>query len=60
MAALVAALLHNKDPEVPEASRCDVPHALVTVTVGASGIAFGEAVPLPVKLVHPPTVCVTV
>ena len=31
-----------------------------TVTVGADGIAFGVAVPLPVALVHPFTIWVTV
>ena len=33
---------------------------LVTVTVGADGTTFGDAVPLPATLVHPFTVWVTV
>jgi hypothetical protein len=37
----------------------ELPQLSTTDTVGADGIAFGAATPLPEGLVHPFTVCVT-
>jgi len=53
-------LLHNKDPVKASAVSTELPQLLTTDTVGAVGIDFGAAVPLPDGLVHPFTVCVTV
>ena len=56
----VPPLLHNKLPEA-DVDNVDVPsQLLVTFTVGADGVVFGAAVPDPVALVQPSTVCVTV
>jgi len=51
----VAALLHNKDPVKPEAVNTELSQLLVTVTVGADGIAFGAATLLPGELLQPLT-----
>ncbi len=53
---VVALLLHNNDPENAPAVSVELPQLLITVTVGAAGIAFGAATPLRVKLVQPFTV----
>jgi hypothetical protein len=58
--AVVAPLLHNKDPVNEPAVNVELPHVFITDTVGALGTAAGAAVPLPGRLVHPFTVCVTV
>ena len=57
---VVPPLLHNNEPVNPEAVNTELPQLLTTSTLGAAGIAFGEAVLLPVAPVHPFTVCVTV
>ena len=57
---VVAPLLHNKDPVNDPAVNTEFPQLLTTDTVGAAGVVFGAAVPLPVALVHPFIVCVTV
>ena len=57
---VVAPLLHNKEPVKPEAVNTEFPQLLVTATVGAGGVVFGAAVPVPAVLVHPFIVCVTV
>ena len=57
---VVAPLLHNKDPVKLLAVNTELPQLLTTPTVGADGVATGADVPLPVGLVHPATVCVTV
>jgi hypothetical protein len=56
--AAVEPVDHNK--LVPVATRSDDPQLSVTVTVGAAGTGVGLAIPEPVVLVHPATVCVTV
>jgi hypothetical protein len=56
----VAPLLHNNEPVNDPAVNIELPQLLTTDTVGAEGIVFGAATPLPVVLVHPFMVCVTV
>jgi hypothetical protein len=51
-------LLHNNVP-VALVLNTDVPQLFTTVTTGVDGIAVGDAVPDPAKLVHPFTVAVT-
>ena len=58
--AVVAPVLHNKLPVNPLAVNTELPQLSVTSTAGASGITFGDAVPLPAALVQPSIVCVTV
>ena len=59
--AVVAPVLHNKDPVNDPAVNVELPQLSTTVTVGADTLAFnGAATPLPGLLVHPFTVCVTV
>ena len=58
--AVVAPVLHNKDPVNPEAVNTELPQLLTTPTIGADGIVFGAAALLPAELVHPFIVCVTV
>ena len=60
MDEVVAPLLHNKEPVNDVAANIELPQLSTTDTVGAAGIAFGAATPLPEKLVHPFTVWVTV
>jgi len=61
MDALVAAVLHNKDPVNDPAVNVELPQLFTTVTVGADTLAFnGAATPLPGELVHPLKVCVAV
>ena len=57
---VVAPLLHNNEPVNDPAVNTELPQLFTTVTVGADGIAFGAATPLPAALVHPFTVWVTV
>ena len=57
---VVAPLLHNNDPVKFEAVKTELPQLFTTLTVGADGVASGADIPLPVALVHPATVCVTV
>jgi hypothetical protein len=52
----VAPLLHNKVPVNPEAVNKELPQLFATEIVGAGGVVFGAAVPLPVGLVQPFTV----
>ena len=55
--AVVAPVLHNKEPVKPEAVNTELPQLLTTFTVGAATEGFaGAAVPLPGALVHPLTV----
>ena len=54
----VAPVLHNKDPTAL-VDKVDTPQLSVTVTIGADGIALGDATPEPAALVHPFTVWVT-
>ena len=58
--AVVAPVLHNKEPVKPEAVNTELPQLLTTATAGTDGIAFGADTPLPAALVHPFTVWVTV
>ena len=58
--AVVAPVLHNKDPVNDPAVNKVLLQLFVTVTVGAGTLEFiGAATPLPGELVHPLTVCVT-
>lgn len=57
---VVAPLLHNNDPLKFEAVKTEFVQLSVTVTVGATGIAFGAAVAPPAALEQPLTVWVTV
>ncbi len=59
MDEVVAPLLHNKEPAKDAAVNVELPQLSTTDTVGADGIAFGAATPLPEELVQPFTVCVT-
>jgi hypothetical protein len=56
---VVAPLLHNNEPVKDVAVNIELPQLSTTDTVGADGIAFGAATPLPEELVQPFTVCVT-
>ena len=56
----VAPLLHNKEPLNEPAVNVVLPQLSTTDTVGANGIVFGAATPLPGGLVQPFTVWVTV
>ena len=56
---VVAPVLHNKLPEAV-VDKTELPQLFTTVITGADGIVTGAAVPLPVPLVHPFTVVVTV
>ena len=59
--AVVAPVLHNKDPVKDPAVNVELPQLFTTFTVGANTLAFtGAATPLPGLLVHPFMVCVTV
>ena len=57
---VVAPSLHNKEPVNEPAVSVVLPQLSTTDTVGADGISFGAATPLPEGLVHPFTVWVTV
>ena len=58
---VVAPLLHNKGPVNEPAVNVELPQLSTTDTVGADIFKFnGAATPLPGRLVHPFTVCVTV
>ena len=52
----VAPLLHNKEPVKDPAVNTELPQLLTTDTLGADGVCFGAAIPLPEVLVHPFTV----
>ena len=56
MEDVVAPLLHNKGPLNDPAVNTELPQLSATDTVGADGINFGVAIPLPGGLVDPPTV----
>jgi uncharacterized protein YqjF (DUF2071 family) len=56
---VVAPLLHNNEPVNDPAVNTELPQLLTTDTVGADGVVFGAAVPLPAALVHPSIVWVT-
>jgi hypothetical protein len=56
---VVAPLLHNNDPVNPDAVSTEPPQLFTTDTDGAAGTAWGDALPLPVSLVQPFKVCVT-
>ena len=56
MDAVVAPLLHNKVPVNPDAVNTELPQLLTTLTNGASGGVFGNAVPLPDMPIQPSTV----
>jgi len=59
--AVVAPVLHNKDPVNDPAVNVELPQLFTTDTVGADTLEFnGAATPLPGVLVQPFTVCVTV
>jgi hypothetical protein len=60
MDEVVAPLLHNKEPVKDVAVNVELPQLFTTVTPGADGISLGAATPLPGRLIHPFTVCVTV
>lgn len=58
---VVSPVLHNNEPAKPDAANIELPQLSTTDTDGASTAEFnGAATPLPVALVHPSTVCVTV
>lgn len=57
--AFVSPVLHNSEPLMLKAVSTELPQLSATETVGAGGVVFGAAVPLPVKLLQPFTVCVT-
>jgi hypothetical protein len=57
---VVSPVLHSNDPVNDPAVKTEWPQLFATVTVGAGGIIFGEAVALPSALTHSLTVCVTV
>ena len=59
MDEVVAPLLHNKEPVKDVAVNVVLPQLSTTDTVGADGISFGAATPLPEGLVQPFNVCVT-
>ena len=52
----VAPLLHNNEPVKDPAVNTELPQLLTTDTLGADGVCFGAAIPLPEVLVHPFTV----
>ena len=52
----VAPLLHNSEPVKDPAVNTELPQLLTTDTVGADGVCFGAAIPLPEVLAHPFTV----
>src|SRR5678815_1666926 len=56
---VAAPLLHNNEPVKDVAVNIELPQLSTTDTVGADGMDFGAATPLPEELVHPFTVCVT-
>ena len=56
---VVAPVLHNKLP-VAVVDNFEEPQLFTTVTTGAAGVAFGAAMPEPVLLAQPLTVCLTV
>ena len=60
MDEVVAPLLHNKEPVKDVAVNIELPQLSTTDTMGAAGIAFGAATPLPEGLLQPFIVCVTV
>src|ERR1035437_1512399 len=53
-------LLHDNEPVKLLAVSVELPQLFCTVTVGATGIVLGAAMPEPAALVHPLTVLVTV
>ena len=59
MDEVVAPLLHNNEPVKDAAVNVALPQLFTTDTVGADGIDFGAAAPLPEGLVQPFNVCVT-
>lgn len=59
MLGVFSPVLHNKSP-VAVVDNVEVPQLFITVTAGVAGVAFGAAMPEPVKLVQPLIVCVTV
>jgi len=59
MDEVVAPLLHNNEPVKDVAVNIELPQLSTTDTVGADGIDFGAATPLPEGLVQPFNVCVT-
>ena len=60
MYEVVTPLLHNKEPVNEPAVNVVLPQLSTTDTVGADGITFGAATPLPEGLVQPFTVWVTI
>lgn len=53
MDVVVSLVLHNSEPVKFEAVNEELSQLLITTTVGAAGIAFGEAIPLPGELLQP-------
>ena len=53
---VVSPVLQSNDPVNDDAVNTALPQLFVTATVGAGGIAFGAAMPLPASLIHPFTV----
>ena len=56
---VVAPLLHKSEPVNPEAVKTELSQLFTTETLGAAGMTFGSATPVPATLLHPFTVCVT-
>ena len=57
---VVSPVLHNNEPVKPDAVNVELPQLSTINTDGVSTAEFnGAASPLPVALVHPSTVCVT-
>ena len=57
--AVVWVLPQNMDPP-SGIDKVELPQLFTTVTIGAAGIGFGSAIPLPAALIHPLIVLVTV
>jgi hypothetical protein len=55
MDEVVAPLFHNKEPTTDSAVTTEFSQLFTTDTVGAAGIGFGAAIPLPGELMHPLT-----
>ena len=56
---MVSPLLHNNEPVKDVAVNVELPQLSTTDTMGADGIAYGPAPPLPEGLLQPFNVCVT-
>jgi hypothetical protein len=60
MEVVVAPLLHKREPVKLDAVSSELAQLFTTVTAGAAGMGLGAAMALPLGLIHPSTVWVTV